>query len=143
MIIHAELSAVFAECKDPSHAGQRTAHEQLRPILDATALLQIQVATHRQKLLAAELSASNPDHVRGHLERMHQTLDALDTDIREQMRVQRRICLSMCQLERYAGEIETALTRVRLPDVPPVPLPEPEPEPAPDAGVPPDPRRAP
>jgi hypothetical protein len=109
--MHKELSDVFAECRKPRHACKKKAADQLRPILDVVALLQQQAAVHRQNLLAAELSADDPDAVRGHLERLHQTLGALDTDVKALIDTGRRVALSMAQFERYSGEIEASLEK--------------------------------
>lgn len=112
--MHQELTAALAESKAPQLASKQTANAQLLPILEAATAMQQQVAVHRGRLIAAELAAPDPDAVRGRLERLHQTLGALDKDIELFMTTGRRIALSMAQYERYGNEIEASFIESEL-----------------------------
>lgn len=106
-----ELADVFTECNEPTHACRQAVNDQLRPVAQLAALTLQQVALHRMNLLTAELTADDPDKIRGHLERMHQTIDALEKDAKGAIEHQRRMSLGMSQLARYSKEIEEAIVK--------------------------------
>ena len=111
MPLPTELADVFAECKKPKHVCTKDVNDQLRPVAELASLTLQQVAVHRMNLLTAELTAADPEKIRGHLERLHQTIDALEKDAKGAIDHQRRISLGMSQLERYATEIQAAITK--------------------------------
>lgn len=105
------LKAVFAECKKPAHVCRKDVNAQLGPILALAARAQQQMAVHRQNLLKAELTADEPDLVRGLLERLHQTAGAVDREAKVVIDAGRAMSLSFDQMERYSAEIEAALAK--------------------------------
>lgn len=119
---HPELAAVFAEHESPTHCSKRHAHDQLQPLLCFAACAQKQLAEYRDLLLQAELA----DHDRaldGKLERLHQTLGAIDLDLPKLLEAGRRIAKSFTQLDRYFAETNADLARVAPPLVPVVDTP--------------------
>ena len=112
MLMTKEVLNAFASCRRPTIASCAMANAQLRPILEAAAQMQQQVAVHRANLLAAELTSTDPDTIRRQIERLHQTLGALDTDLKGLIDHGRRVSQGMAQLERQAKEIEGQVTQL-------------------------------
>lgn len=113
---HPELAAVFDEHASPQHCSKRSAHDQLQPLLCFAACAQKQLAEYREKLLAAEL-ADHDHQLDGKLERLHQTLGAIDRDLPAFIDAGRRIALSFTQLDRYFAETRDDLARVAPPRI--------------------------
>lgn len=99
----AKLKAVFDEARKPTHCSCASVQAQLEPILTMATNVQKQIGEHRQRLLLAQLEDPQQD---GKLERMHQTLGALEADTKAIVEAARRIRLSVLQFDRYAADIE-------------------------------------
>lgn len=100
---HPHVAAVLAEAKAPKHAAPKDVAAQLRPILALATDVQKQIAEHRAHLHEAQLSDPGSD---GDMERLHQTLRAMETDVAGLITAAQRIRVSILQYARYANEIE-------------------------------------
>lgn len=103
-----ELAAAFAELKAPCRCSKRAAHDQLAPILKMATELQEQIALERRLLLAAELL---DDTFEGELERIHQKHGALETDLKDFIRLGRRIALSVAHKDEAARHAEDGIAK--------------------------------
>lgn len=108
--MRAAFVALFAECQSPSHAGKTEIDAQQLPALKVAAAVQRQAGEVRERLLEAEMTEGGAEH-RGRLERIHQTIDALDADARAFISLGRRLSLGLEQMERYAREVESEIDR--------------------------------
>jgi hypothetical protein len=99
----ASLAAVIAEAKSPTHLTCGDTAGMLMPILSQVAMAQKQIATHRGKLFASQLEHPQVD---GHVERLHQSLNAWEKAVQAMMEDAKRCRLAQQQYERYAREIE-------------------------------------
>jgi hypothetical protein len=108
---------VFTEAKSPIHAPAAAVHALLAPVLALVTDSQKQIAQHRQCLLSAQQEDGSTD---GDLERLHQTLDAWEREVKTLLDAARRVRLSALQYARYATEIEG---RCAVADIVPVAIP--------------------
>lgn len=100
-----EIADALAECHTPTKATKIDINTQGLPILRLSAKVQQQVAHVRELLLVAELSEGGADD-RGNLERIHQTIDALEADAKAIITAGRRLSVGMEQLNRYGRDLE-------------------------------------
>lgn len=106
MSLSEPMTAVLAEAKQPTYATTADVQGQLAPILALITDSQKQIAEHRSRLLLAQVDDASND---GDLDRLHQTLDAWEREVKALLAAARRVRLSALQYERYATEIETTL----------------------------------
>lgn len=101
-----KLKAVLAEGKTPTYARTDDVAQQLEPILTLATQVQMQAAEHRQRLFHAQIEDPTND---GHLERLHQTLGAIDTDVKALIDAAQRVRQGFLQYDRYTKDIEKAV----------------------------------
>jgi len=100
--LHASVQALLAECCAPTYAPTGDLAHPMRPIFGLVAQLQKQVAEYRRLLFEAQLDAPESD---GDMERLHQTVSAMEGDLKALQDAARRVRISALQYERYAEEI--------------------------------------
>lgn len=122
--MHAQLAAALAEHRTPTHVGKRAVHDRMQPLDDLVADIQYQVIKHHQ-LLDRALRVEHDPAYDGFVERVRQTIDAMEREAKIVEKGMRQLAQTFTQLERYSAEWDADIARYEASRVP-TPAPDPD-----------------
>lgn len=119
MTIPAKLQLVFDQGKDPQTLSISALNEALGPVAKLMTDVQSQLSTHRQLILDAQISDETDAQTDSQLERLNQTIRAIDRDVAMMLDSLRRVRRGCVQYGKYCADTEQrALDRAAKQDPP-------------------------